>query len=278
MKEIVQWLNAEPFQMELSLVAFDEKEPLELLEILRKVLTYLDAKHDVDLRDENPDATYQRTAEFLHILGYRCPYDTEFQQSLICGDKRTVYPILHWILPNLEQYKKRAYLANFCVNLDVPEEFIRDEQVYELFQTYKELQGQFKTTHVHLEEQRRQKVSPKDIEREVTQLDAEREQLTQKIAQFRSKSANEPGFQQLLQVTSMLRKEQEEEARLAERIHEQRMSLEQTEQTLMEKSRRKMEMKQIQSKSEGAEAMLKNARAECLRTRDAFGRLQSEMK
>eukprot|EP00397_Hematodinium_sp_SG-2012_P019843 GEMP01020413.1.p1 GENE.GEMP01020413.1~~GEMP01020413.1.p1 ORF type:complete len:672 (+),score=176.12 GEMP01020413.1:115-2130(+) len=278
MKEIVQWLNAEPFNMELSLVAFDEKDSLELLEVLRKVLAYMDSKHEIDLREENPDATYQRTAEFLHILGYRCPYDTEFQQSLMCGDKKTVYPILFWLLPNLEQYKKRAYLANFCVNLDVPEEFIRDEQVYVLYQDYKELQGQFKTTHAHLEEQRRSKVSPKDIEREVTQLDAEREQLTEKIAQFRSRSAGEPGFQLLLQVTSMLRKEQEEEARLVERLHEQRQTLEQTEQMLMEKSRKKMEMRQIQSKSEGAEAMLKNARSENSRNRDVCQRLQSELE
>lgn len=277
MKEIVQWLNGEPFNMELSLVAFDEKDPLELLEVLRKVLSYLDSKHEVDLREENPDATYQRTAEFLHILGYRCPYDTEFQQSLMCGDKKTVYPILSWLLPNLEQFKKRAYLANFCVNLDVPEEFIRDEQVYELYQHYKELQGQFKTTHAHLEEQRRTKVSPKDLEREVTQLDAEREQLTQKIAQFKNRTQNEPGFQQLLSVTSLLRKEQEEEARLVERLHEQRLSLEQTEQSLMEKSRKKMEMKQVQSKSEGAEAMLKHVRAECDRNRDVFERLQKEL-
>jgi len=277
MKEIVQWLNAEPFNMELSLVAFDEKEPLELLEVLRKVLGYMDSKHDVDLREENPDATYQRTAEFLHILGYRCPYDTEFQQSLMCGDKKTVYPILSWLLPNLEQYKKRAYLAHFCVNLDVPEEFIRDEQVYELYQGYKELQGQFKTTHAHLEEQRRSKVSPKDLEREVTQLDAEREQLTQKIAQFKNRSPNDEGFQQLLSVTSLLRKEQEEEARLVERLHEQRLSLEQTEHALMEKSRKKMEMKAMQQKSEGAEAMLKHIRLECNRNRDIYERLKKEL-
>merc|ERR1719160_512041 len=166
--------------MDLSLVSFDEKEPFELMEILKKVLGYLDAKHDaVDIREEQPDAMYQRIGEFLHVLGYRCSYDMEFQQGVMTGDKRTVHPILFWLLSNLEQLKKRAYLAKYCVNFEVPEEFLRDEQVYEMYQHYKELQSQFKTTHAHLEQQRPSKVSPAELQREVAQLDAEREQLEQ---------------------------------------------------------------------------------------------------
>lgn len=46
----------------------------------------------------------------------------------------------------------------------------------------------------------------------------------------------------------------------------------------MEKSRKKMEMKQIQSKSEGAEAMLKQVRGECSLNRDVYERLQKELE
>merc|ERR1719421_2302581 len=170
--------------MDLSLVGFDEKEPFELMEILKKVMVHLDSKHDVDLREENPEAMYQRIGEFLHVLGYRCSYDIEFQNGVMSGDKNTVHPILYWLLQHLDQLKKRAYLAKFCVNFEVPEEFLRDEQVYEMYQHYKELQSQFKTTHAHLEQQRPSKVSPAELQREVAQLDAEREQLTAKIQQF----------------------------------------------------------------------------------------------
>merc|ERR1719326_1063592 len=119
----------------------------------------------------------------------------EFQQGLMTGDKRTVHPVLFWLLQNLEQLRKRAYLAKFCVNLEVPEEFLRDEQVYEMYQHYKELQSQFKTTHAHVEQQRQGRVNPVDVQREVAQLDAEREQLVQKIKQLKTRSAKEEGFQ-----------------------------------------------------------------------------------
>merc|ERR1719353_1145026 len=194
------------------------------------------------------------------------------------GDKNTIHPMLYWLLQNLGQLRKRAYLANFCVNLEVPEEFLRDEQVYEMYQHYKELQSQFKTTHTHIEQQRQGKVNPADLQREVAQLDAEKDQLAQKIQQFKQKSANEEGFQVLLQVTSMLRKEQEEEARLVEKVHEQRMQLEQTEQMYMERSRRLHEMREAQQADGegGAELMLKVLRSEVTRNRDALARVKRE--
>merc|ERR1719163_1451743 len=121
-------------------------------------------------------------------------------------------------------------------------------------------------------------MNPTDLQREVTQLDAEREQLAQKIQQMRAKSEREDGFAVLLQATSMLRKEQEEEARLAEKLAEQRYQLEQTEQLYIEKSARLREMREAQQQDgEGnAEAMLKMLRSEVLKNREALSRVQKE--
>lgn len=278
LKEIVDRLNAEPFSCGLSLVGFDEMEPFELMETMKKVLVHLDPKHDVDLREEKPEAMYQRIAEFLHILGYQCPFDTEFQQGLITGDKNMVHPILFWLLSNLEPLKKRAYLAKFCMNLEVPEEFLREEKVFEVFQSYKELQSQFKATHAHVEQERQGRLNPEDLQREVAQLDSEREQLAQKIQHLRQKSEKDEGFQALLQVTSMLRKEQEEEARLHEKLAEQRFALEQTEQTYIERSARLREMREAQHQDgeTNAEAMLKVLRSEVHKGRDALMRVRRE--
>ncbi len=44
-KQIVDCLNRPPFMTNLSLVEFDDKAPLELLELLNKVLGALDAEH-----------------------------------------------------------------------------------------------------------------------------------------------------------------------------------------------------------------------------------------
>ncbi|CAE7537988.1 Ift81 [Symbiodinium natans] len=278
LKEIVDRLNAAPFNCDLSLVGFDEKDPFELMEILKKVLVFLDPKHDVDLREEKPDAMYQRISEFLHILGYQCSFDIEFQQGLSLGDKNTVHPILYWLLNNLDALRKRAYLAKFCMNLEVPEEFLREEQVYSVYQNYKELQSQFKATHSHVEQERQGRMNPVDLQREVAQLDAEREQLAQKIQHLKAKTERDEGFATLLEVTSMLRKEQEEEARLAEKLAEQKYQLEQTEQLYIERSARLREMREAQlHEGEGsAEVMLKMLSAEVIKSREALARVRKE--
>lgn len=151
--------------------------------------------------------------------------------------------------------------------------------MYEIYQHYKELQSQFKTTHSHLDREKQERMNPNDLQREVAQLDAEREQLAQKIQHLRSKSEKEEGFQMLLQVTSMLRKEQEEEARLTERCVEQRYQLEQTEQLYIERSARLREMREAQQQQDtegNAEAMLKVLRGEVQKNREALTRVRRE--
>jgi len=278
LREIVDRLNGPPFHQELSLVGFDEKEPFELMETLNGVLVHLDPKHQVDIREEKPDAMYQRIAEFLHILGYQCSFDIEFQQGLMSGDKAAVHPILFWLLRNLEALSRRSYLAKFCMNFEVPEEFLREEKVYEVYQMYKELQSQFKATHSHVEQERQGRMNPTELQREVTQLDSEREQLVQKIQSLRTKFEKDESFQVLLKVTSALRKEQEEEARISEKLVEQRYQLEQTEHMYIERSARLREMREAQAADgEGnPEATLKMLRGEVQKGREALGRVRRE--
>jgi len=277
LQEIVMRLNAETFSMNLSLVTFDEKEPFELMEILNTVLTYVDPKCEINLRDEAPDAACQQIMEFLMILGYK-PFDIEAQQGLLAGDKDTVHPILFWLLSNLEALKKRAYLAKFCVNLEVPEEFLRDEQVYELFQMYKELQSQFKATHMKVEQDRQEHMDPASMQSEVAQLEAEKDQLSQKIKQIMQRTGRDESFQAILQVTSMLRKEQEEEARLAEKLEEQRTQLEQVEQFYLEQMSKLRELREAQDtqNENSADLMLKLLRNEVTKLRQQHARVKQE--
>ena len=52
-KQIVDSLNRPPFMSNLSLVEFDDKAPLELLELLNQVLGNLDSQHlQVDIQRE----------------------------------------------------------------------------------------------------------------------------------------------------------------------------------------------------------------------------------
>ena len=68
---IVDRLNEPPFGMRLTLVAFDEKSPFELLEIVNAIMAQLSTDHQIDLRDETPDATAQRMLDFLRVLNYK---------------------------------------------------------------------------------------------------------------------------------------------------------------------------------------------------------------
>lgn len=264
--------------MGFSLVTFDEKEPFELMELLNSVLSHLDQKKEINLRDENPESACQKIIEFLTILGYAKPFDIEAQQGLLAGEKDIVHPILYWVLQNIEALRKRAYLANFCVNLEVPEEFLRDEQVYELFQQYKELQSQFKATHVHVEQERTEHVDPASIQAEVQQLQAEKDQLAQRIKQIQDRTGRDESFQAVLQVTSMLRKEQEEEARLAEKLDEQKNQLERVEQAYLEQMSRLRELREAQDENSESspDVMLKLMRSEVGKLRDATSRMKQE--
>lgn len=280
LREVVAQLNSDPFNLNLSLVTLDEKQPFEQIEVLNTVLIFLDKKHEVDLREEAPDAMYQRIGEFLHILGYKCSYDIAFQQGVVTGDKRVIHPILHWLLKNIDSLKKRSYLANYCVTLEVPEDILLDEQVYELHQHYKEQQAQFKAVHSHLEQLRQSSVSPAELKREIVQLDAERDHLVQKIQQFKNKTANMAGFSVLLQATSMLRKEQEEEARIRDKIVEQKQQLDQTQALYLDSTRALHQVKDAQKTRDhgSAESMLKLLREDVAKNRTTYSRIIREVQ
>lgn len=74
---------------------------------------------------------------------------------------------------------------------------------------------------------------PTDLKKDITQLEQERDQLISKISLFKTKNSNKEEFQQLLEATSMLRKEQEVEAKHMDKLYEQKAQLEMCEQQLL---------------------------------------------
>ena len=57
---IVERLNAEPFRMKLRLVDFDEKTPMELLQVLNDVFGHMDSNMNRDVRDEPEEQRCRR--------------------------------------------------------------------------------------------------------------------------------------------------------------------------------------------------------------------------
>ena len=267
-KEIVRNLNAPPFSLNLTLYSFDEKSQLELLELLNSILVELDSKHRLDIREEAQDATALRITEFLKVLNFPSNFDIQFQQGLVMGDKKVIYPILYFILSNFQQMKQRAYLAKYLVTIYVPEEFTMDEDMQLIYQEYKEMQSQFQGYHQDVEQLRAQSLPNTDLKKEIDQLENEKGQLLSRIAKYKQKFSGNAEFKELLDATSMLRKEQEEEARLVEKIHEQEQQLEWFEGSLLSAQQRLINIKKAVSADTSAQDMLNMLKADVKKNRE----------
>ena len=69
-QEIVSILKQPPFNETLTLVSFDEKREYELLELIVKVMSMIDAELTVDKSDTNE--VFKVLLEFLNVM--RFPY------------------------------------------------------------------------------------------------------------------------------------------------------------------------------------------------------------
>jgi chromosome segregation ATPase len=75
--------------------------------------------------------------------------------------------------------------------------------------------------------------NPTELKKELTKLEQEKEQLTTKITSMKSKHGAKPEMAAMLVPTSLLRKEQEEEVRITEKIQSYRSQLESAEGQLL---------------------------------------------
>ena len=137
--------------------------------------------------------------------------------------------------------------------------------------TYQQYQAEFKEVHKTLDKMHSTggtgKPSPAELRKEIQQLEDERTQLIEKIAGLKKKTADIPGFAVLFEATSNLRKEQEEEGKLAERMHEQRASLQAAERRYAEVNRRLAETRAATNEDMSAENVLESTRREALENR-----------
>lgn len=111
-------LNRPPFMCHLSMVEFDDKAPLELLELVNKVFTHLDDVHkSVDMQKETQEKTEERVCGFLKVLGYPSDFNPNYCRDVVHGEKRTLQHILYWLLSRLQDLQRKAYTAKFLVPL-----------------------------------------------------------------------------------------------------------------------------------------------------------------
>ena len=244
------------------MVEFDDKAPLELLELVNRVFTHLDNTHEsVDMQKETQEKTEERVCGFLKVLGYPCDFNPNYCRDIVHGEKRTLQHILFWLLSRLPDLQRKAYTAKFLVPLQIPDEFMHEDDMRNTLQVYKDLQAEFQAVHSNTEALRSESMNPAELKKEITQLEQEKEQLLTKINLFKDRG-DSSDFQLLLDATSKLRKEQEQDARLNEKERELTQMIEMNEHTLLSVRQRLMDAQKVARENLGPEQMLNNLRNE----------------
>lgn len=101
-------------------MALDELNTFQLGDLLSNIFKYLDPERVINSKETQKEEIIFKVREFLKVLLYQSGYDAQWENGLINGDRKVIYPIFYYLLVNLEAHKKRAYLAKYLVPLDIP--------------------------------------------------------------------------------------------------------------------------------------------------------------
>jgi hypothetical protein len=97
-----------------------EKPPTALIQLLSDVCAYVAEHAATDVSMESPDNWTPRLMEFLRIVKYQGAADQlTMRQGLYNGDTDVVYPVLKWVLPQVEGLKKRAFVGYYLSKVQV---------------------------------------------------------------------------------------------------------------------------------------------------------------
>lgn len=262
---IVEALNQPPFKKGIStMTELDSKNGNELMDLLCEIIVEID-------RDQEPifkepfDFRIRRIMQFLSVMKFNIPEDQyeDFQALLVNYDKELMYTIIHWCLSRFEHLSKRAYLAKYLMPIDIPAEFLNEDLIVELSQRLKELQADFKEVHKTYEQIRSTGIKPSELKNEIIQLENEKQQLSNKINKMKKDmNTDEDKFREMLKATSALRKEQENEVLIHERLRENRKVAQDIEMRFSDANRRLMELKSSGIQTQTAEQILNKLNAD----------------
>ncbi|XP_028405978.1 intraflagellar transport protein 81 homolog isoform X1 [Dendronephthya gigantea] len=229
LKYIVDNLNQKPYNKSYNLISFDSLNPLTLLQILNDVFAEINPQHKLDIREEDPESMVVRMLTFLRVLKYKPTIGADnpnaFRQGLVQGEKPVVYPILQWLFQNMDDLKKRAYLARYLVRIDIPPDQIADQDISELNEGYGELMEQFKEFHKELERLKSSGYSTGEIKKDIVNMEDEREQLIKRVDRVKKKIESVKNHEKMITAARNLRIAREQETDLRQQMIDQKNQL-----------------------------------------------------
>ncbi|CAH8671538.1 unnamed protein product [Schistosoma bovis] len=233
---IIQKLNDEPFNRSFNLISFDSLEPVRLLQVLNDVLSEIDNKHKIDIREEPPDKMAVRMFEALRVFRYKLPTDPEklslFRQGLVTGDKIIIYSLLEWLLTRMSELKKRAYLAQYLVKVSIPVDFMQDEEIAGLYQQYENSIENFKESHKKFESVKNGGLTTAEVKKDISAMQEEKDQLLRRLERMKKKLEAFPTSNTMLEMAKRLRLEREKETKISKQMREQKSLIANTDQRI----------------------------------------------
>ncbi|CAI2357088.1 unnamed protein product [Caenorhabditis sp. 36 PRJEB53466] len=207
---ILQFLNDEPFNLNMSPLQFDQMPHQQLIQLLSNVLSWIFDSERVEIKREAAEDTAIRVLNSLRILRYRPPQDQEeleeWRAGIVEGRKSSIHPLLVFLFENSEALKERAYLAKFLMRTEVPSDF-NDYDTNELQNELAQLMDEFKEIHADLKGIMADVLLLDDIKEDLKSMEKEKQILVRKIEKTEKKVMNIPYFDKQMQLASQLRGE-----------------------------------------------------------------------
>ena len=270
-QDIVAILKNPPFNETMTLFSFEEKKVYELLDLIIKVMGMIDKSIKLDNNDTA--ACLKAVFEFLLILKFPYPSERQLQDDLARGDKRLLITILHFLLTGLQTLSEKYYVNKFTAPININQEYSGDDDIQELNNQYRELQAEFLTTHNMLQEKKQNAPRIEEIQEDIRKCQNDKLQLSRSIAKLKKEYMSKPDFAALFEMTSKLRKEQEQDSNLEKKIARQAYDIKEAEERLIVAQQRLIDNKKNLDNNISALQLLENARAQRNNNRDAFENL-----
>ena len=193
----------------------------------------------------------------------------QLEDDIIKLDKKTLIQILHFLLTKMTDLKKRYYLSKYLTNIIVSDEYTGDEEIVDLMNKYKELQADFQATHQMAEELRNN--CPVFIIFKIISLLKSLKTISKrwklinfnliiKYLYLNKDLVTKPDFMALFDVTSKLRKEQEEDSNLDKKLMKQQNEIEDLEERILISKQRLNDARRNLNENVSAYELLDNLR------------------
>ena len=270
-QDLVAVLKNPPFNETMTLFSFEEKKVYELLDLIIKVMGMIDKSIQLDNNDTA--ACLKAVFEFLLILKFPYPSERQLQDDLARGDKRLLITILHFLLTGLQTLSEKYYVNKFIAPININQEYAGDDDIQELNNQYRELQAEFLTTHNMLQEKKQNAPRIEEMQEDIRKCQNDKLQLSRSIAKLKKEYLSKPDFAALFEMTSKLRKEQEQDSNLEKKIARQAYDIKEAEERLIVAQQRLIDNKKNLDNNISALQLLENARAQRNNNRDAFENL-----